>query len=97
MPVSCCLIFDADMGSDAELTELNIAGVVVVPFLPLEREHVKMCIRFNASKKRRRPSEALVDRIADEFEYVPTDAEVYSSSGCKRVDEKVNLYTIQTF
>jgi len=73
------------------------AGVVVVPFLPLEREHVKMCIRFNASKKRRRPSEALVDRIADEFEYVPTDAEVYSSSGCKRVDEKVNLYTIQTF
>jgi len=90
-------MFDADVLSRAGLTELNIADVVVVPFLPLEREHVKMCILFNARNKRRRPSDELVDTIADEFEYVPTDAAVYSSSGCKRVDEKVNLYTIQTF
>ena len=74
----------------------NIADVVIVPFLPLERDHVKMCIRFNARSKRRRVSEALVDTIADDFEYIPSDSEVYSSSGCKRVDEKVNLYTIRT-
>ena len=86
----------SDIETDIKLTEWNSADVVTVPFLPLEREHVKMCIRFNAMSKRRRPSEALVDTIADDFEYIPSFAEVYSSSGCKRVDEKVNLYTTRT-
>ena len=86
----------SDIERDTKLAEWNIPDVVVVPFLPLEREHVKMCIRFNAYNKGRRASEALVDKIADDFEYVPRHAEVYSSSGCKRVDERVNLYTTRT-
>jgi len=84
---------NSDIERHTKLTEWNIPDVVVVPFLPLQREHVKKCIRFNAYNKGRRLSDALVDTIADDFEYIPRDAGIYSSSGCKRVDERVNLYT----
>jgi len=67
-----------------------------VPFLPLERQHVKMCIEDDI--KRKDPSTRkrlhLVDNIADELEYFPIDAKLFSSSGCKRVDEKFNLYRV---
>ena len=63
-----------------------------VPFLPLERAHVKMCIRNNATPKHITLNEQEMNAIADELEYFPPDAQVLSSSGCKRVDEKVNLY-----
>jgi len=63
-----------------------------VPFLPLEREHVKMCIRDNATAKHITLNDQEMNAIADELEYFPPDAQVFSSSGCKRVDEKVSLY-----
>jgi len=90
-------MFHADIQRDIKMTEWNIADVVVVPFLPLEREHVKQCIRFNARSKRRYPSEQTINDIADELEYFPSDIQVYSRSGCKRVDEKVNLFTAREF
>jgi len=63
-----------------------------VPFLPLERQHVKLCIQDNAAAKRIRLDEEKINAIADELEYGPADIQVFSSSGCKRIDEKVNLY-----
>jgi len=65
-----------------------------VPFLPLQRQHVKMCIRDNATAKHISLDEQDVNDIADELEYFPRDEplSLFSSSGCKRVDEKVNLY-----
>ena len=63
-----------------------------VPFLPLERAHVKMCIRDNATAKQITFNDQEINAIADELEYFPSDAHVFSSSGCKRVDDKVNLH-----
>ena len=63
-----------------------------VPFLPLERQHVKMCIRDNATAKHITLEDGDINHIADELEYFPSDIQLFSSSGCKRVDEKVNLY-----
>ena len=63
-----------------------------VPFLPLEREHVKGCIHDNATAKHITLNDDEVNAIADELEYFPADKLLFSSSGCKRVDEKVNLY-----
>lgn len=67
-----------------------------VPFLPLERQHVKMCIEDSIKRKSlsSRKNPHLVDNIADELEYSPSDVKLFSSSGCKRVDEKVNLYRV---
>jgi len=62
-----------------------------VPFLPLERQHVKMCIEDNVMRKGF--STNLIDNVADELEYFPSDVEqLFSSSSCKRIDEKVNLW-----
>ena len=63
-----------------------------VPFLPLEREHVKMCIRDNATAKHITLEDDDINDIADVLQYFPSDIKLFSSSGCKRVDETVDLY-----
>ena len=48
-----------------------------VPFLPLEREHVKMCIRYNADAKHRKLNDKEINAIADKLQYSP---QTYNSS-----------------
>jgi len=65
---------------------------VFVPFLPLERHHVKTCVRKEF--KRRQISwwkEAMVDTIADQLSYWPPESKLFSTSGCKRIAQKVDL------
>ena len=64
-----------------------------VPFLPLERTHVKECIKdalirkgFYKSKK-----EIKIQQIADELAYVPEDLLLFAVNGCKRIDQKIDL------
>lgn len=60
----------SDIQRLTKFTEWNSADVVVLPVLPLDHEHLKMCIRFNARSKRRYISEELIGTVADEFEYI---------------------------
>lgn len=64
-----------------------------VPFLPMERKHVKECIKdFLVAKKyykREEIPEYTSTEIAQELNYYPTDIELFSVTGCKRVPEKV--------
>ncbi|RWS27248.1 hypothetical protein B4U80_00325 [Leptotrombidium deliense] len=65
-----------------------------IPFLPLEREHVKLCIRdyiVNKFGESRFVDENILEKIADEMEYFPPDLKLYSKSGCKKVHTKVSL------
>ncbi|KAK3099256.1 hypothetical protein FSP39_001712 [Pinctada imbricata] len=66
-----------------------------IPFLPLERRHVRDCIKDYLVAKRyykRRSSvpDSVVREVADELTYFPRGIEVFSSTGCKRVPEKVD-------
>jgi len=63
----------------------------LVPFLPLERTHVKQCIRRNLIKKGFQVKEALVTEIADQMEYFPERYEFFSVSGCKKVSSRVDV------
>lgn len=72
-----------------------------VPFLPLEREHVKNCIRAefknhnttnNLSLRNFVPSDSDIEQIADEHVYEPPGYKKYSSSGCKRVPFLVRTF-----
>jgi len=65
-----------------------------VPFLPLERKHVKGCIHDNATAKHITLNDDEVNAIADELEYFPADKLLFSSFGCRGVNEKVNLYCL---
>ena len=77
-----------------------------VPFLPLERDHVKSCIRaefknynLTASKVTRsgralnyEVTEHELEQIVDEHVYEPPGYMKYSSSGCKRVPFLVRTF-----
>lgn len=64
---------------------------VFVPFLPLERQHVKLCIEdeFESRLINLSDRERLTEEIADEMTFFPNDTQLYSKSGCKGVHEKV--------
>jgi len=66
-----------------------------IPFLPLERDHVIRCIR-EAIYSRGITSEKIIGEITEqvmsELTFKPfKEQPIYSSSGCKRIYEKVNL------
>ena len=67
-----------------------------VPFLPLERTHVKECIKDALIRKRYYKSKEAIKRgkveeIADELAYVPEGILLFAANGCKRVDQKIDL------
>ncbi len=74
----------------SSLIEKNLVSAFV-PFLPLERRHVKLCIRDDLLSKGHTVTEELLSRVADELIYFPPDTKLYSKSGCKRVSQKVDL------
>ena len=62
-----------------------------VPFLPLERVHVKMCAKVDLKAKKHFIDDDVLNRIADEMLYFPDDTKVFSKSGCKKVSSKVDI------
>ena len=63
-----------------------------IPFLPLERKHVKRCIEdFIRNKYLTGRNEEFLESVANELEYYPPDTQVYSRTGCKRVHKKVDV------
>ncbi|CAF0789276.1 unnamed protein product [Brachionus calyciflorus] len=68
-----------------------------IPFLPLEKTHVKKCIKaellnykfIDSHKYEKKHLEEDVDAIANEMSYEPPGLSKFSSSGCKRVSNLV--------
>lgn len=66
-----------------------------IPFLPLERRHIKQCIKDNLVEKgfyknHKKINDDKVQEILNELTYYPKDEELFSVTGCKRVPEKVD-------
>ncbi|RWS09883.1 torsin-1A-like protein [Dinothrombium tinctorium] len=78
-------------GSD--VIEKNLIDYYV-PFLPLERKHVKSCVEDFVRRRYKRNihnDELFLDAVADEMEYFPPDTKIFSVTGCKKVHTKVPL------
>ena len=60
-----------------------------VPFLPLEKCHIKQCIQADLVKKGKRLSQETIQKIADEMQY---SNNAFSTTGCKRVSSRVDLH-----
>ena len=58
-----------------------------IPFLPLEKSHVKSCIERAIEDRGGIPTEDLVARVLKDIRFVPENLERFSESGCKRLDE----------
>ncbi|XP_022672628.1 torsin-1A-like isoform X1 [Varroa destructor] len=75
----------------ADIVDKNLIDVFV-PFLPLEKRQINQCIRDDFHRKNVEPTKKMVDTIADELEYIPQEFQLYSSTGCKKVQHKVQQY-----
>lgn len=74
----------------SSLLEKNMIDVYI-PFLPMERKHVKMCIRDDLRSKGYFPTENILNKVASELQYFPEERKLFSKSGCKRVPQKVDV------
>uniref|UniRef100_A0A0B6XYQ9 Torsin-1A C-terminal domain-containing protein n=1 Tax=Arion vulgaris TaxID=1028688 RepID=A0A0B6XYQ9_9EUPU len=65
-----------------------------VPFLPLEKEHVRKCIMdcllSRYSLQINNIHDKIIDDIVKELTFFPPAEQIFSSTGCKRVSEKVD-------
>ena len=61
-----------------------------IPFIPLERSHIKMCAKADLEQKGHPVTEQILNNVADELKYFPDDLKVFSQSGCKKVSSKVD-------
>ncbi|XP_052791738.1 torsin-1B-like isoform X2 [Mya arenaria] len=80
---------------NSDLVRSNLISAYI-PFLPLERRHVKKCIIDGLFAKGYYKYGFQIDRdvvrqIADELIYFPKDTQLFSITGCKRVYEKIDL------
>lgn len=63
-----------------------------VPFLPLEYQHVEMCVNAELKSRGYPANKKLATRIAEQLSDFPKDSRIYSSKGCKTVASKLTLY-----
>ena len=63
----------------------------IVPFLPLERMHIKQCIQRDLRSKGFNFKETIVTDVADQMEYFPPGHGFFSVSGCKKVSSRVDV------
>ena len=68
-----------------------------IPFLPMERRHVKLCVKDDMLAKKHTPTEELISRVADELTYWPADKPLFSRSGCRKVSEKVDYVIMERY
>ena len=86
----CVSVYCAGGLWHSSLIDRNLV-TAFVPFLPMERKHVKLCIEDNLRSKNRTVTEDIVNKVADLLPYYPEDAKLFAKSGCKRVSQKVDF------
>ncbi|PIK57297.1 putative torsin-1B-like isoform X1 [Apostichopus japonicus] len=61
-----------------------------IPFLPLERDHVRWCIRNEMIRRSMNPTQVdVIDEVLDELQFHGID-QMFSVKGCKNVAEKLS-------
>ncbi len=66
----------------------------IIPFLPLEKLHVKQCIKQTLSEHEHVFSgdrNDLISKVAEELTYFPQGMPVFSTTGCRKVPTKLDL------
>lgn len=63
-----------------------------VPFLPLRRCHVERCAHFDLCQRGHCPDRDVVQKVGASVSYSPVQGDYFSSTGCKSVPAKVNLF-----
>lgn len=68
--------------------------IAFVPFLPLEKRHIRQCIkdfllRYRYFRRRNNIPEYIIEEISNKLNYFPDDTKRFSMTGCRRIPEIV--------
>ncbi|KAK9522050.1 hypothetical protein VZT92_018542 [Zoarces viviparus] len=63
-----------------------------VPFLPLSRRHVERCVRSQLCQRGSCGRGDVVEAVAGDMTYAPVQGHYFSTTGCKAVPAKINLF-----
>ncbi|XP_047125763.1 torsin-1A isoform X1 [Hydra vulgaris] len=74
--------------------DIVLTGLIdfYVPFLPLERKHVKQCAEAELQKRNHKLNDGILEEIANEMHYFPEEEKWFSATGCKTVSKKVEVF-----
>lgn len=64
-----------------------------IPFLPMEKQHVEKCVRKELSWRNvtKNLFADIIPRVMIELTFWPPDLLIYSTTGCKRVSQKIDV------
>ncbi|XP_033974642.1 prosalusin [Trematomus bernacchii] len=63
-----------------------------VPFLPLSRRHVERCVRSQLCQRGSCGRTDVVEAVGGDMLYTPAQGQYFSTTGCKAVPAKINLF-----
>ena len=61
-----------------------------IPFLPLEKTHVGMCIEKAFLERGQILIPSMVTKVLEDIVFVPEGVELFSQNGCKRINQIIN-------
>ncbi|XP_070934470.1 prosalusin isoform X1 [Macaca nemestrina] len=64
----------------------------VVPFLPLQRHHVRHCVLNELAQLGLEPRDEVVQAVLDSTTFFPEDEQLFSSNGCKTVASRISFF-----
>ncbi|XP_032113226.1 prosalusin isoform X2 [Sapajus apella] len=64
----------------------------VVPFLPLQRHHVRHCVLNELAQLGLEPRDEVVQAVLDSTNFFPEDEQLFSSNGCKTVASRIAFF-----
>ncbi|XP_062938300.1 prosalusin isoform X2 [Cynocephalus volans] len=64
----------------------------VVPFLPLQRHHVRHCVLNELAQLGLEPRDEVVQAVLDSTTFFPEDEQLFSSNGCKTVTARIAFF-----
>ncbi|XP_029474025.1 torsin-3A [Rhinatrema bivittatum] len=81
-------------GSGFAHSQLFTSGLVdfIVPFLPLEYGHVKLCARDVFTSQGLPYTQEMLDEVASMMVFVPKEERLFSAQGCKSVSQRINYF-----
>ena len=62
-----------------------------VPFLPLERRHIKQCAAAEFKRRNISFNDIILEKVASEMFYFPEVEKLFSATGCKQIEKRVDL------
>lgn len=65
---------------------------VLVPFLPLQRHHVRHCVLNELAHLGLEPRDDVVQAVLDSTTFFPEDEPLFSSNGCKMVASRIAFF-----